>query len=370
MTKFNKWFEKEELQIRDVEVEGYERIIEVRSEKVGLHGFVAVHSTKLGPALGGVRVYEYASEEQALHDVLRLSRGMTYKAALSNTGTGGGKGVIILKKGQKKSPELLQAFAKAIDYLQGEYIGAEDVNMSVEDVAELRKQTRYLVGLKHPSSSGNPALFTARGGYRGIQAALKKLYGTLDVKGRTIAVQGLGATGMELCRTLFWDGAELIVSDICQEKVVAAEKQFGAKAVSPKEILYAACDVLAPCAMGGVFSQDNIEKLQCRAIAGLANNQLVEESVGFALAEKDILYIPDFVINAGGLLNVSVEITPEGYCPKRARAKVDALYSVIINLIECSEIEGVPPFKVAERIVDQILSDSNKAERPIPTFHH
>jgi leucine dehydrogenase len=370
MAKFHKWFEKEELKLRDVEVEGYERILEVRSEKAGLHGFVAVHNTLLGPALGGVRVYEYASDEQALQDALRLSRGMTYKAALSNTGTGGGKGVIVLKKGQKKSPELLQAFAKAIDFLQGEYIGAEDVNMSVEDVAELRKQTRYLVGLKHPSSSGNPALFTARGGYRGIQAALMKLYGTPDVKGRTIAVQGLGATGMELCRTLFWDGAELIVSDICEEKVASAVKQFGAKAVSADQILFEACDVLSPCAMGGTFTPQTVEKLQCKAIAGLANNQLSEEGVGMRLLEKKILYIPDFVINAGGLLNVSVEITPEGYCPKRARAKVDALYSVILDLIERSEIEGVAPFKVAEKVVDQILEKSDKSTRPQAIFHH
>lgn len=352
---------------QEISVEGYERVVEVRHAPSCMHGIIAIHKTTLGPALGGIRAFAYPTFEEALEDVLRLAEGMTYKAAVAQTGTGGGKSVLILRQGQKKTPEMLQAFAHAINLFEGSYIGAEDVNMSVHDVALMRAITQHLVGL--PNTSGNPAIFTARGGLKGIQAAAKVLEGSSDLSGKRIAIQGLGATGFELARFLFWEGAHLIVTDLDEQKVELAKQQFGAEAVLPNEIFDCECFAFAPCAMGGILNEKNSARLKCRVVAGIANNQLLTNEDERYLQEKNILYVPDFVINAGGLINVSVELSPQGYCAHRARTRVDALYEVLKELLEKAKNTSLSTQQVALSTAWERIEEKQNSSTNVPVFH-
>jgi len=335
-----------ELQVTEIEVEGYEKVLEIKEPNVGLHAIIAVHSTKLGPALGGIRVFPYKSFEEALTDVCRLAEGMTNKAAIAETGTGGGKAVLI-HSGQK-SEELLFALAGAVNLLEGTYICAEDVGMNVDDVALINTVTPHVVGL--PQTSGNPAIYTAWGTFCGIRAVCQKVFGSTSLLGKKVAIQGLGSVGMELARLLFWEGASLVVADINEAAVARACKDFGAQAVSPAEILSVECDILAPCAMGGILDKKSITQLKCKAVAGAANNQLLTEEDGDALYKRGILYAPDYVINAGGLLNVSVEITQEGYNPAIARDKVNHIYDVLLKIFKLSDEKKLATNRVADEL--------------------
>ena len=335
-----------ELKVEEIEVEGYERVLEVKESNSGLHAIIAIHDTTLGPALGGIRVWPYKSFEEALTDACRLAEGMTCKASVAETGTGGGKSVIIHRG--EKSEELLHAFAEAVNCLEGMYICAEDVGMSVDDVAVINQKTKHVVGL--PSTSGNPSIYTAWGTYMGVHSVCYKLFGSRSVRGKKVAIQGLGSVGMELARLLFWEGAELIVADVNQEAVELACKQFGATAVSIDEILSVECDILAPCALGGILNKETIPQLKCKGIAGAANNQLLVEEDGDALYERGILYAPDFIINSGGLLNVIVEITPEGYDPAVARDKVNHIYDVLVKVFTLCEEKKMAANRVAREL--------------------
>ena len=335
-----------ELQVTEIEIEGYEKVLEVKEKNVGLHAIIAVQNTTLGPALGGVRVFPYKSFEEALTDACRLAEGMTNKAAVAETGTGGGKSVII--HSGEKSEELLLAFAEAVNLLDGKYICAEDIGMSVDDVAVINQATRHVVGLE--KTSGNPSIYTAWGTYRGVHAVCNQVFGSSSVCGKTIAIQGLGSVGMELARLLFWEGASLIVADVNEVAVERACKDFGATAVSVDEILSVECDILAPCALGGILNKESIPTLKCKGIAGASNNQLLVEEDGDALYEKGILYAPDYVINSGGLLNVAVEITAEGYNPAVARESVNHIYDVLENIFTLSEEKKLATNRVADQI--------------------
>lgn len=335
-----------QLKVQEIEVEGYERVIEVKEPNSGLHAVIAIHSTEQGPALGGIRVWPYKSFEEALTDACRLSEGMTLKAAVAKTGTGGGKSVIIHRG--PKSKEMLHAFAEAVNLLEGKYICAEDVNMSVEDVAVINEVTDHVVGL--PNTSGNPSIYTAWGTYQGIRAACQHQFGNASVKGKRVAIQGLGSVGMELARLLFWEGASLVVADVNQEAVERCCKQFGAEAVSVDEILKVECDILAPCALGGIINKESIPDLKCKVIAGATNNQLLVEEDGDLLFERGILYAPDFVINSGGLFNVVVEITPEGYDPAIARDHVNTIFDVLTEIFTVSKTKGRATNRVARDI--------------------
>ena len=294
---------------------------------------------------------------------------MTYKSSVSGCSLGGGKSVIIASAAEK-TPELLKSFGRALERLGGMYIAAEDVGCSTDDIAVIASVTKYVVGLMHDKSSGNPSYYTAWGVYRGIQAALKKVYGSDSVKGRTVAIQGIGSVGTILAGLLFWNGAHLIVSDVNEERARKIAKQYGAACLPPNEILAASCDVLAPCALGGVINQKTIPALRCKIIAGAANNQLLLDTDGEALVKKGILYAPDFVINAGGLINVAEELYPQGYDPVSARDKVDALYDQLLVIFDRAQETGRSTHQTAVDLGDHRLEHKIGVRVEAPCFHH
>lgn len=358
------------LQFENISIKGYERVVKVTDPKAGLTAIIAIHSTTLGPALGGIRIQPYPSFEAALEDALRLSKGMTYKAAVSEVGFGGGKSVIIADPKTQKTPELLKAFGAAVERLGGMYICAEDMGCTTEDVRIIRQATKYVVGLADAKSSGDPGPFTAWGTFRGIQSVVKRLYNTDSLQGRKIAVQGLGNVGKCLIDFLFWAGAELTISDIDTAKAAALGAKYNAKVVPANQILKVDCDVLAPCAAGGIINDQTVSELRCKAIAGCANNQLLRDSHAIALKERGILYAPDFVINAGGLLNVAEELEDAGYTPTASRYKAHHIYDVLLAIYEIAEKNNESTHMAALSLADyRIKYGIGKRVIP-PTFHH
>lgn len=320
-----------------LDVEGYQEVYKITNEKTKLHAIISIHNTTLGCSLGGIRIKSYPSFEKALEDALRLSRGMTYKSAISETGFGGGKSVIIINDIKDKNETLLTSFAEAVNILEGKYICAEDMGCTPQDMLVIGKKTKYAVGLPHEKSSGDPSGFTAWGVFRGIQATLNKLYGSDSVSNKKIAIQGLGSVGLHLVEYLFWHGADLVITDIDEEKTLKIAAKYGAKVVKPEDIHKEKCDIFSPCAIGGIINDKTIEQLQCKAICGCANNQLLEDRHGDILKTKKILYAPDFLVNAGGLINVSDELEKDGYKPKRSRDKTNKIYDVLNEIYKISE---------------------------------
>ncbi len=357
------------LKFENIYVKGYEKIVKVTDASAGLTAIIAIHSTTLGPALGGTRIQPYSSFEAALEDALRLSRGMTYKAAISEVGFGGGKSVIIADPKTEKTPELLAAFAKAVEKLSGMYICAEDMGCTTEDARTIRKTTKYVVGLPGEGGSGNPGPFTAWGTFRGIQSAVKRLYMNDSLEGKRVAVQGLGSVGGALVEYLFWAGAELIISDIDQSRVDFYAKKFGAKAVRADEILKVECDVLSPCAAGGILNDQTIGLLRCKAIAGCANNQLLKDEDALKLKRRGILYAPDFVINAGGLINVAAEVEDEGYHPAKPRYQVHHIYDVLLAIYEIADKNNESTQQAALALAEYRLKYGIGKRVIPPTFH-
>jgi leucine dehydrogenase len=284
-----------------MEKDDFEQVVFFQDRNTGLKAIVAIHSTLLGPALGGTRFWEYETELDALRDAMRLAKAMTMKAAAAGLGLGGGKAVIIGNPKQK-TEALLRAYGRFIQSLGGRYITAEDVGTTLEDIRLIAEETRFVTGVKL-----DPSPFTAYGVFHGIKACLEHLFGDGSLEGVRVAVQGLGKVGGELVRLLVEAGAEVIATDIDAEKVESFREGFGVEIVEPKEIFSAKCDVLSPCALGGVINDATIKKLACKIIAGGANNQLEAEKHAFMLARRGILYAPDYVINAGGLIAVSGE---------------------------------------------------------------
>jgi leucine dehydrogenase len=360
---------KNSLIFRDLNIEGYERVVEVKEPTTGLHAIISLHNTNLGPALGGTRAYPYSSFDEALTDVLRLSEGMTYKSAIAQTGTGGGKSVIILQPGQEKSEEMLLAFGEAVNHFEGRYICAEDVGISIVELTVVNRATKFAVGLTHAKSSGDPSRFTARGGFQGVRAVAKTLWGSTNLKDKVIAIQGLGAVGMKLAHSLFWEGAKLIVTDIDPAKRQEAVTDLGAIAVLPEEIYSVGCDIFSPCAMGGILNELTIPKLKCKGIAGVSNNQLLTENDGEELMRRGILYAPDFAINAGGLINVCAEIEERGYCPILAREKIDRLYDLLLLIFTIAKERGESTAHVARAIAEDHLKRSVAKRIKSVVFH-
>lgn len=345
----------------EMKVDGYHKVVRVREPKSGLLAIISVHDMTLGPGVGGIRFRKYESFDEALDDVLRLSKGMTQKFAMIPRGTGGAKSVVILDPKTGKTPELLRAFGKAIDKLEGIYIGAEDSGCTPEDLAIINEETRHIIGLQNEKGAGNPAPFTAWGTFRGIEASLLKYFGSSSVKGRTVAIQGVGAVGEALAEHLYWHGASLIVSDINQEPLARLAKRFGATICHPNEILKAHCDVLAPCAFGGIINSETIPDLNCKIIAGCANNQLREATDADQLREKGILYAPDFVINVAGAINCISELSPQGYNPLEVQVDVDYIYDQLLNVYDLAEKNQCSTHQAAILLVEARL----KAEAPV-----
>lgn len=358
------------LVMEELPVKGYEKVLKVVDKSAGLTAVIALHDLTLGPALGGIRIQPYSSFDDALEDALRLSRGMTYKSAISEVGFGGGKSVIIADPKKQKTPEMLLSFAKVVESLGGAYICAEDVGCTTDDVRIIRRETQYVVGLAHEKSSGDPGPFTAWGVYRGIQSVAKKLFGSDSLEGVRVAVQGLGNVGASLAEFLFWAGAKLIFADIDKEKTRKLADKYGAAVVSVDEILKVECDIFAPCALGGVLNEWTIPQFRCRGIAGAANNQLLRDLDGKRLLDRKILYAPDFVINAGGLLNVSAELEDGGYNPSAPRSKIHRIYDTLLAIYEIAEKNKESTHYAAMALAEYRIKYGIGKRVFSPMFHH
>ncbi len=330
----------------------HEQVVFCHDPSVGLKAIIAIHNTSLGPALGGTRMWNYKNEDEALTDVLRLSKGMTYKAAAAGLNLGGGKAVIIGDSKTQKSEGLFRAFGQFVNSLNGKYITAEDVGTSVNDMEYIFMETPFVTGIpKDFGGSGDPSPYTAHGVLMGIKASAKWQLGTDSLKGMRIAVQGLGNVGTNLVKYLTEEGAKVIVADIDPEKVKKHVDQYKVQSASVDEILFTECDILAPCALGAVVNDNTIQKLKTKVIAGGANNVLAEAKHGNQLRELGILYAPDYVINAGGLMNVFVEL--EGYSPDRAFDKTRKVYDNCLKVFEIAKRDNVGTHTAADRLAEE-----------------
>ncbi|MBE3553725.1 MAG: Glu/Leu/Phe/Val dehydrogenase [Thermicanus sp.] len=340
----------------------YEQVVFCHDENSGLKAIIAIHDTTLGPALGGCRMWNYATEEEAIVDALRLARGMTYKNAAAGLNLGGGKSVIIGDPKKDKSEELFRAFGRCVQSLNGRYITAEDVGTTVADMDIIHEETDYVTGISPAfGSSGNPSPVTAYGVYKGMKAAALKAFGTDSLHGLTIAVQGVGNVSYSLMKHLHEEGAKLIVTDIYEENVSRAVRDFGAKAVGVDEIYQVDADIFSPNALGGIVNDETIPLLKAKVIAGAANNQLREERHGDLLMEKGIIYAPDFVINAGGVINVADELN--GYNRERAMKKVELIYDNILKVFEIADRDGIPHYKAANRMAEERIAKVSKSRQ-------
>lgn len=340
------------LSIKELNIANYERVIEAQDPETGLHCFIALHNTTLGPAMGGTRIYPYTSPKEALEDALRLAKAMTYKSAIAENGLGGGKSVIIANPKTQKTEQLLMSFGEAVNALQGKYIAAEDVGSTAEDMVVIRRNTPFVGALPTEKSSGDPSRFTAWGVYMGMRAVAKKLWKDSCLRKKIIAIQGLGNVGSKLANILFWEGAYLILCDKDPQVTHDQALLYGAQVIDPKDFVQVRCDILAPCALGGIINDTTLPKLHCKAIAGAANNQLQNPENGRELLRKGILYAPDYVINAGGIINATAEFDIGGYDPKIARDKVNHIYDTLLHIFEKSEKEHKPTNQVADEIAE------------------
>lgn len=337
---------------RYMEQYDYEQLVFCQDKQSGLKAIIAIHDTTLGPALGGTRMWTYESEEAAIEDALRLARGMTYKNAAAGLNLGGGKTVIIGDPRKDKNEEMFRAFGRYIQGLNGRYITAEDVGTTVEDMDIIHDETDFVTGISPAfGSSGNPSPVTAYGVYKGMKAAAKAAFGTDSLEGKTVAVQSVGNVAYNLCRHLHEEGAKLIVTDINKEAVERAVAEFGARAVDPDDIYSQECDIYAPCALGATINDDTIPQLKAKVIAGAANNQLKETRHGDQIHDMGIVYAPDYVINAGGVINVADELY--GYNSERALKKVEGIYGNIERVLEISKRDRIPTYLAADRLAEE-----------------
>lgn len=338
-------------------VEGYEQVVRCHDPHSGLRALISIHNTTLGPALGGMRMWPYRVERDALLDANRLAKSMTYKAAAADAPFGGGKAVIIGDPQWGKSEALLRAMGRFIDALDGRYITAEDVGTTVEDMVLVRRETPYVAGLpRQMGSSGDPARFTALGVFLGIRTCVERKLHTKTLQGVRVAVQGCGNVARQLCQHLTQAGAELIVTDVVLAKAQWVMQEYGARLVPPEAIYDVPCEVYAPCALGGTLNDDTIPRLQCQIVAGSANNQCLRAEHSDALRQRGIVYAPDFVINAGGLLNIASEYDPAGYDARRAKAKVHNIANVLSDILDTAEREGISTHCAAMRRAERRLA--------------
>ncbi len=330
----------------------HEQVVFCNEPDIGLKAIIAIHDTTLGPSLGGCRFYPYKTDEEGLYDVLRLSRGMTYKASIAGLNLGGGKSVIIGNPETDKNEYLFRAFGRFVDGLDGRYIAAEDVNTSVRDMEWVRMETQYVTGISRAlGGSGDPSVVTAYGVFLGIKAALKTKRGTEDLSGIKVAIQGVGHVGYKLCRYLYDAGAEIYVSDINQETADRAVAEFDANAIDSDKIHALDVDVFAPCALGAVLNDKTIPEIKASIIGGAANNQLAaSREHGAALLERGILYAPDYAINSGGLINVANEL--EGYNRERAFKQTEGIYDTLMEIFKMSAAEEIPTNVASDRLAE------------------
>ncbi len=332
--------------------DGHEEVVFFSDPSCNLKVIVAIHNTILGPALGGTRMWPYKDEAEALDDVLRLSKGMTYKAAVSGLNLGGGKAVIIGDPEKDKSEALFRSYGRFLESLNGRYITAEDVNTRVEDIEHIFTETTNVVGVAEVhGGSGNPSPWTARGVFRGIEASCLKVYGDRSPKGKVVALQGAGSVGRFLGEWLYKEGAQVYVCDISERNLdLFKEKVPNAQVVGVDEIYDVDCDIYSPCALGATINDETIDRLKCKIVAGAANNQLAEDRHGKILMEKGILYAPDYLINAGGLMNVSIEF--EGWSEDKAIRMVDSIFDTTLKIFTISDEQNIPVYQATNLLAE------------------
>ena len=341
---------------------GHEQVVFCHNGDVGLRAIIAIHNSTLGPALGGTRMWPYETEEEALRDVLRLSRGMTNKAAVAGLNLGGGKAVIIGDPRKDKSEALFRAFGRFIDTLNGRYITAEDVGIDVNDMEFVFQETENVVGVHQAhGGSGDPSPYTAHGSIQGMKAALQKVFGDEDLSHRTFAVQGTGHVGLHLVKQLRKEGAKVFACDIMEDSLAAAV-EAGAEAVGVDEIYDLDVDVFAPAALGAVINEETIPRLKCKIVAGPANNQLANDEAGNELERRGILYAPDYAVNAGGLMNVSIEF--EGWNHERALRMTRTIYYNVSQIFRIAERDGIPTWQAADRMAEERIATLGKLKLP------
>jgi leucine dehydrogenase len=338
---------------------GHEQAVMSHDPSCGYRSIIAVHDTTLGPALGGTRFWHYETDMQALIDALRLSKGMTYKAAVAGLNLGGGKAVIIGDNKSRDREMLMRAHGRAIDGLGGRYITAEDVGVSVEDMDFVHMETEFVVGIQ--GRSGDPSPVTAYGVYRGLKACALNRYGDDDLSGRSVAVQGAGHVGYHLCRHLVEEGSKVFVTDIDETKTMRAADDLGVEVVSVDEIYDVEADIFAPCALGAVINDDTIDRFKVDIVAGAANNQLDRASHDAMLKERGILYAPDYVINAGGLINVYSELA--GWSLERSQRKAGEIFNVLLAIFDLADSEGITSGIAADRIAEKRLERVGRLHR-------
>ena len=343
------------MKIRETGAPGYERVVCGIDEAAGYQGIVVIHSTKLGPAVGGTRYWSYKTEDEAMTDGLRLGRGMTYKNALAGLPFGGGKSIVMRDGKTTDREQLFRAHGRLVNSFAGKYFTAEDVGTSPADMEYILKETSYVAGLQ--GRSGDPSPHTARGVFRAMQAAAKHQWGSDDLAGKTVAIQGCGHVGYFLAGELARVGAKLIVTDVDPAKVKQMVNDYGAIAVAPEEIYAAAADVFAPCALGGVLNDQTIPQLNAELVVGAANNQLLEPRHGDLLGQRGILYAPDYAANAGGVINGCCR-EMLGWDVPRTLAKTDAIYDTLLTIFGIAQQGRIPTYQAADRLAEERLQGS------------
>ncbi len=340
---------------------GHEEVVVASDPSCGYRGIIAVHSTALGPALGGTRFWKYESDEAAITDALRLSRGMTYKNAVAGLDLGGGKSVILGDNRTKNREDIFRAHGRFVESLGGRYITAEDVGTGTADMDFVHMETEHVAGLKE--KSGDPSPVTAHGVFRAIQASAKQRWGSDDLTGKVVTIQGCGNVGRYLAKELHEAGAKLIVSDIDSERTARVANETGATIVLGDDIYTAKADIFAPCALGGIINDETLPMLKVELIAGGANNQLLEPRHGDKLEEMGMQYAPDYVANAGGVINVFGEVA--GWDADRALRKADDIYETILTVFEIAKTEGIPSYVAADHLAERRLKSAGKKWKPV-----
>ncbi|MGB1039009.1 MAG: Glu/Leu/Phe/Val family dehydrogenase [Bacteroidia bacterium] len=346
----------------EVSTTNHEQIVFCNDNDTGLKAIIAIHNTVLGPGLGGTRMWNYATEGEALNDVLRLSRGMTYKAAISGLNLGGAKAVIIGDANKHKSEALMRKFGRFVENLNGKYITAEDVGTTTKDMEYVNMETDSVAGLPESmGGGGDPSPVTAYGVYMGMKASAKKAYGTDSLAGKKISIQGIGKVGMHLVELVHKEGAEIFVSDINESSLNHAAAEYNAQIVNGKDMYGLDVDIFAPCALGAILNTENINALNCDIVAGAANNQLAnEEEHGTLLRKKGLLYAPDFLINAGGLINVYSEVI--GYNKENAMRDTEKIYDTTLNIYDLADEKDMHTQKAATILAQKRIDDLMKVQ--------
>ncbi|MDB5031771.1 Glu/Leu/Phe/Val dehydrogenase dimerization domain-containing protein [Mucilaginibacter sp.] len=341
---------------------GHKKVVFCSDPDTGLKAIIAIHNTVLGPALGGIRMWAYKTEQDALYDVLRLSKSMTYKAAISGLNLGGGSAVIIGDSHKNKGEALMRKFGRFVKNLNGEFIAGEDVGTNPRDMEYIRMETQHVAGLPESiGGGGDPAPIAAMGVFMGIKASVKELFGTDSLTGKSVIVQGIGHVGENLVRLLRDENVKVYVSDINEEQSRQVSKKYGAEAISNNNIFDIDADIYSPCALGGTVNTQTINKLKCAIIAGSANNQLEDETLhGQLLLEKGILFAPDYVINAGGVINCYSELM--GFSKKRSLQLTENIYEATRNVLKLSRTENISTIQAANKIVEKRIMDINKVK--------